>query len=82
VNEEFLREMLGATWWRPEQSRYAKAQGAWVYYRTYQKQKIEVVAKQNEKRQWLILSVWSSQAPGQKKPEPFLRFILRKIFGV
>ena len=48
-----------ATWRRPDQSEYAKTKGAWVYYRTYGNQKIEVVAKQNEKRQWVILSVWS-----------------------
>ena len=48
-----------ATWKRPDQSRYAKLKGAWVYYKTYGDQKIEVVAKQNEKKEWVILSVWS-----------------------
>ncbi len=48
-----------ATWNRPEQSRYAQSQGAWVYYRTYYDQRIEVVAKQNERKEWIILSVWS-----------------------
>jgi len=48
-----------ATWSRPDQSRYAKSKGAWVYYKTYGNQKIEVVAKQNEKKEWIILSVWS-----------------------
>jgi len=50
-----------ATWNRPEQSRKGSgaSQGAWVYYRTWGNQKIEVVAKQNEKREWIIISVWS-----------------------
>lgn len=48
-----------ATWRRPDQSRYAKAKGAWVYYKTYKNERIEVVAKKNEKREWVILSVWS-----------------------
>jgi len=48
-----------ATWRRPDQSEYAKTKGAWVYYRTFGNQKIEVVAKQNEKKEWVILSVWS-----------------------
>ncbi|WKZ26111.1 MAG: DUF4258 domain-containing protein [bacterium] len=48
-----------AVWNRPDQSRYSKTQGAWVYYKTYGDQRIEVVAKQNEKKEWVILSVWS-----------------------
>jgi hypothetical protein len=47
-----------ATWRNPEQSRKGSS-GNWVYYRTYGGTRIEVVAKQNEKREWLILSVWS-----------------------
>lgn len=48
-----------ATFKRPDQSRYAASKGAWVYYKTYGNQKVEVVAKQNEKKEWIILSVWS-----------------------
>lgn len=70
-----------ATWNRPEQSRYAKSQGSWVYYRTYDSQKIEVVAKKNEKGEWLILSVWSRPVYGNKQPESFWKFIWKKIFG-
>jgi hypothetical protein len=56
-----------ATWNRPEQSRKG-ASGNWVYYRTYGNQKIEVVAKQNEKKEWIILSVWSDTVYGGAKP--------------
>lgn len=70
-----------ATWRRPDQSRYASAKGAWVYYKTYPNNKIEVVAKKNERGEWIILSVWSKQAYGQEtKPEPFMRFLFKKIF--
>jgi hypothetical protein len=70
-----------ATWKNPEQSRYASSQGAWVYYRTYGGQKIEVVAKKNEKGEWIILSVWSRSVYGRpQKAEPFLSFLLKKIF--
>ncbi len=52
-----------ATWSRPEQSRFAETRGAWIYYRTYKNYngsfRIEVVAKQNEKKDWVVLSVWS-----------------------
>jgi hypothetical protein len=54
-----------ATWNRPEQSRPGSGsnRGAWVYYRTWGNQKIEVVAKQNDKKEWLIVSVWSDVVP-------------------
>ncbi|HTK03557.1 MAG TPA: DUF4258 domain-containing protein [Alphaproteobacteria bacterium] len=53
-----------ATWSNPQESRKG-ASGNWVYYRTYPtsgkpgNERIEVVAKKNEKGEWLILSVWS-----------------------
>lgn len=50
-----------AVWNRPEQSRFSATQGAWIYYKTYGDQKIEVVAKQLESKEWLILSVWSKK---------------------
>lgn len=59
-----------ATWSRPDQSRKGSS-GNWVYYKTYPSadsgqaaQRIEVVAKQNEKGEWLILSVWSRPVYG------------------
>lgn len=82
-----------ATLRNPEQSRYAKTQGAWVYYKTYGDQKIEVVAKQNEKKQWIVLSVWSRPIYGRhthpqkrhgksyKKDSLFIK-LLKKIFRV
>jgi hypothetical protein len=50
-----------ATLRRPEKSRYAKNKGAWVYYRTYGNERIEVVAKKNERGKWIVLSVWSKK---------------------
>ena len=70
-----------ATFRRPEQSKYAKAKGAWVYYKTYGNQKIEVVAKQNEKKEWIILSVWSRQVfKKTKKTDSLLKLLWRRIF--
>ena len=48
-----------ATFGRPDQSKNEKIKGAWVYYRTWNNQRIEVVAKKNEWGKWVILSVWS-----------------------
>jgi hypothetical protein len=71
-----------ATFRRPSQSRYAKTKKAWIFYKTYGDQKIEVVAKKNEKGKWLILSVWSRPAYGlpRKKVEPLYKLLFRKIF--
>ena len=70
-----------ATFRRPEQSRYAESKGAWVYYKTYGNQKIEVVAKQNEKKEWIILSVWSRQVfKNTKKPDSLLKLVWKRIF--
>jgi hypothetical protein len=78
-----------ATWNRPDQSRYAANKGAWVYYKTYPSaglgpaQKIEVVAKKNERGEWIVLSVWSRPVYGREnKREPFVRFLIRKILGI
>ena len=69
-----------ATWRNPQQSRRATSKGTWIYYRTYGSEKIEVIAKQNEKKEWIILSVWSKPVyETKKKPEPFLSFLFHKI---
>ena len=72
-----------ATFQRPEQSRRATIPGAWVYHRTYGNQRIEVVAKENERREWVILSVWNRPVYGNistKRPESLLKLIFRRIF--
>lgn len=56
-----------ATFQRPDESRYASTKGAWVYYKTYGSEKIEVVAKQNERKEWLILTVWSRPVYGAQQ---------------
>lgn len=47
------------TFSRPQQSIRGEAQGTWIFYRDYGQERIEVVASQNEKKEWIILSVWS-----------------------
>ena len=70
-----------ATWRNPDKSRKGK-NGSWVYYKTYGDQIIEVVAKKNEKGEWLVLSVWSKYLKNQsKKTESFFSFLVRKFFG-
>lgn len=70
-----------ATWRNPQQSKKGSIPGSWVYYRNYGGTQIEVVAKQNEKREWIIISVWSRPvSQGYKKPEPLLSLLFRRIF--
>lgn len=71
-----------ATWRNPQESRKGKS-GNWIYYRNYDGTQIEVVAKQNEKKEWLILSVWSK--PVYKKYSPkkisFWQTFKKILFG-
>lgn len=70
-----------ATWSRPAQSRHATIKGAWIYFRTFDKTKIEVVAKK-EKGKWVVLSVWSRPLWGKpKKSESFLTFLFKRIWA-
>jgi len=70
-----------ATWNRPHQSKKGTVSGSWVYYRDWGETQIEVVAKQNERHEWIIISVWSRPAhENYKKPESFLKFIIKKLF--
>lgn len=76
-----------ATFSHPQKSEYAKAKGAWIYWRDYNGFQIEVVARQNEKKQWIILSVWSKAITAAKtsanygKLENMVEKILQKLFG-
>ena len=68
-----------ATWRNPQQSKKGN-NGSWVYYRTYGSEKIEVVAKKNERGEWLILSVWLKPGYEGQKKESFWKFLFKRIF--
>lgn len=85
LNERGISQSDAWTVWnRPEQSRYSKTKGAWIYYRTYGDQRIEVVAKQNEKKEWIILSVWVKKVfeNQSKNVDSFWLKIIKKLFLV
>jgi len=75
----------------PEESRPGNNKDSTIYYRTYGKEKIEVVTTKNEKNEWLIMSVWSRPLYGnyQKYPkyqsdnflDKIVESILQKLFG-
>lgn len=74
-----------ATWRNPDSTRYAASRGGWVRGRTYGKNRIEVVTKQNERGEWVILSVWSKAVYGvraRRRPvNLFVRIIRYFLFG-
>lgn len=59
--------------------------GSYLYSKTYGPQTIEVVAKQNEKKEWVVLSVWSKLIGNnqpiftQKKENWLWKFLKRKF---
>jgi len=79
-----------ATFMRPDQSREgSNIHGSWVYYKTYGSERLEVVAKQNEKKEWVIMSVWSRPVYEDQKPhhkasrkDSFFIKVLKKLLGV
>lgn len=54
------------TFQHPQNSESAKTMGAWAYYRTFDQTRIEVVAKQNDRKEWVIISVWSEKTPDKE----------------
>jgi hypothetical protein len=53
------QDKVVATVRRPDRGRYAATKKAWIYNRTFGQTAVEVVAAQNEYREWVVLSVWS-----------------------
>lgn len=66
----------------PDQSRKASTPGAWIYYKTVNGWKMEVVGKKNDRGEWVILSVWARQVFGGetktiKKQNWFFEWVTR-----
>lgn len=74
-----------ATWRNPDQSRKGSAKDTWIYYKTYDQFRIEVVAKKNERGEWIILSVWSKMVNDnsykKENNPPLFQLIWNKIFS-
>lgn len=70
---------------RPDNSRYSKKKGAWIYYKTLGDKKIEVLASKNKDNKWVIVSAWSKTRTGgsrrltKKRKNNVFKFI-KKIF--
>jgi len=72
-----------ATWSSPQNSRFSESRGGWVYERTWGDQKVEVVAKKNEKGKWVILSAWSKPLKKklQRQNNSLFEQVISKVFG-
>ena len=73
-----------ATWRSPDHTRKAATKGAYVYYKSFGSKRIEVVAKKNERGEWVVLSVWSKPVyeKYQKKRSNIFVILLKKILGI
>ena len=71
------------TWKNPDKSRFSKSKHAFVYERNFGSQVVEVVAKKNDKNEWVILSVWNKSGfkLKEKKISGFPNF-LRKLLSI
>ncbi len=71
-----------ATWNRPQSSQFDATKGVWVYKKVWGDTEIEIVAKQNDKKEWLILSVWSKSVylKLQQKNTSFLSLFFNNLF--
>ena len=63
----------------PDGSFPGKAPGSRKFYKDYGPQRIEVVAKQNEKGEWIILSAWSKVKGTGKPVFPYKESLLEKV---
>ncbi|HUV42396.1 MAG TPA: hypothetical protein VMY36_00600 [Patescibacteria group bacterium] len=63
INRLYNRKITqGDAWYtfqHPDGSLPGKTPGSKKFFKNYGQQRIEVVAKQNEKGEWIILSCWS-----------------------
>ncbi len=71
-----------ATWRRPKKKEYAATKGGWVFSQSWGKRQIEVVAKQNDRKEGVVLSVWSNQlryAPQKPMWVRILKWMWKKM---
>lgn len=67
-------QMVYATLSKPDRSRFADAKQKFIYNKTFGRDMVEVVASQNERKQWVVVSVWS-------RPVEALKFTSNKYYA-
>jgi len=76
-----------ATISNPDSCREAQRKGSWVFYRTWGNRTVEVVASKNEKKQWVVMSVWDKQIGDWQKSkskmsDPIWKKVLKELAGI
>jgi len=61
-----------------------KTPGSWKFSKSYGPQTIQIIAKQNEQKQWLVLSCWSriignNQPIFSPPPKNLIQKLIKKI---
>lgn len=64
-----------ATWRHPDSSEYAETKGAWIKKRSWRDRTIEVVVKQNERKEWIVISVWANDIPTKQNTPLIMKII-------
>lgn len=70
---------------KPDNSKYSKKKGAWIYSKTLGNKKIEVLASKDRDKKWVIVSAWSKTRTGEsnhlsKKRNNNVFKLIKKIF--
>ncbi|MFC1653505.1 DUF4258 domain-containing protein [Patescibacteria group bacterium] len=76
-----------ATMNNPDSCRQAQRKKSWVFYRTWGNRRVEVVASKNEKKQWVVLSVWDThvgkwQKSKTKMSDPIWKRVIKEFARV
>jgi hypothetical protein len=71
-----------ATWRRPDKSRFSGKKNGWVYKRNFGSKMIGVIAKKNEKGDWIILSAWEKPLLRSNRGKNRFWSFLRKLFQI
>lgn len=78
------------TFCHPDGQSHGSTSGSYRYYKDYNGQRIEVIAKKNDEGKWVILSAWSKVVGTGKSLFPkqeslwflLLKFFWKKIFPI
>jgi hypothetical protein len=64
---QFSQHMVVETFHRPDSRHSAKQAGAYEYRKQYDQSTVTVIAKQNDRSEWVVLSCWiDPPLPGTK----------------
>ncbi|MCJ7828030.1 DUF4258 domain-containing protein [Patescibacteria group bacterium] len=69
------------TWRRPDKTQPGRSPQSWKYTKSKNDQTIQVIAKKNERQEWIVLSVWSKRK-GNNRPFFVHQSLLEKLLSL